>query len=91
MSILVAFSLKRQSYIKENSTQSHQVNLELRNKPHKKKLRELKLLSIENRLLGGQLIEVFKIMNGFDSIKFEDLFKRTIDKKKLEQIGLTPN
>ena len=52
---------------------------ELRNKSYEDRLRELKLPSLENRRLRGQLIEVFKIVNGFDNIKLEDLFERATD------------
>ena len=36
--------------------------------PYKERLRKLRLHSLEVRRLRGQLIEVFKILNGFDNV-----------------------
>ena len=41
----------------------------LRNYPYKERLKKLRLFSLEVRRLRGQLIEVFKILNGFDNVK----------------------
>lgn len=40
------------------------------NKTYEEIIRKLKLLSLENRKHRDRLIEVFKILNGFDNIKF---------------------
>lgn len=45
--------------------------------PYEERLHELKLLSLKNKWPGGQLIEVLKIIKGFDSMKYEDIFERT--------------
>ena len=41
----------------------------LRNYPYKERLKRLHLHSLEVRRVRGQLIEVFKILNGFDNVK----------------------
>ena len=43
----------------------------LRNKPYEKRL-ELNLYSLSKRRLRGDLIEVFKIVSGFDNININD-------------------
>ena len=47
----------------------------LRNKPYLVRLKELKLYHLEIRRLRGNLIEVFKILNGLVEIKPEHLFQ----------------
>ena len=46
----------------------------LRNLPYLERLKELKLYPLEIRRIRGDLIEVFKIMNGLVEMKPEDLF-----------------
>lgn len=53
------YFLKRDSCIRENSTQSHKLISELQNKPYEETLCEIKLLSLEDRRLRGKLIKVF--------------------------------
>ena len=51
----------------------------LRHLPYEDRLRELKLLTVRNRVLRGDLIETFKILTGkinLDSTKF---FERNTD------------
>ena len=47
----------------------------LRNEPYMVRLKELKLYPLEIRRLRGDLIEVFKIMNGLVEMKPEHLFQ----------------
>ena len=48
---------------------------ELRHKSYEDRLRELKLFSLENRRLRGQLIEVFKLLRGFDNVDYTSMFQ----------------
>ena len=52
---------------------------ELRNKTYETRLKELNLLSLKDRRLRGQLIEVFKILNGFDKLNVNSLFELAPD------------
>ena len=47
----------------------------LRHKSYPERLEELDLFSLESRRLRGQLIEVFKILRGFDNVDFRNLFE----------------
>ncbi|KAK3887290.1 hypothetical protein Pcinc_008554 [Petrolisthes cinctipes] len=47
----------------------------LRHKSYKDRLVELDLFSLETRRLRGQLIEVFKILRGFDNVVYRDIFQ----------------
>ena len=48
---------------------------ELRNKSYEERLAELNLFSLETRRLRGQLIEVFKILRGFDDVDYRSMFQ----------------
>ena len=47
----------------------------LRHKRYPDRLRELDLFSLETRRLRGQLIEVFKILRGFDNVDYREIFQ----------------
>ena len=47
---------------------------ELRGKPYEQRLRDLGIHSLETRRLRGNLIETFKILNGFENLNYEKLF-----------------
>ena len=47
---------------------------ELRHLSYPSRLEELNLFSLETRRLRGQLIEVFKILNGFDNVDYSEMF-----------------
>lgn len=57
------------------------------NKPYEERLRELKSPFLENRQVRNQLNEVFKMINGFDNLKFKNLFESNIN-KRFKQIGI---
>jgi len=48
---------------------------ELRHMSYADRLKELNLFSLETRRLRGQLIEVFKILRGFDNVDYRCLFQ----------------
>ena len=47
----------------------------IRHKRYEDRLAELDLFSLETRRLRGQLIEVFKILRGFDNVDYRDIFQ----------------
>ena len=47
---------------------------ELKSKSYSERLKALDMFSLEYRLLRGDLIEVFKIINGIDKINYKDMF-----------------
>ena len=47
----------------------------IRHKSYPERLEELDLFSLESRRLRGQLIEVFKILRGFDNVDYRNLFE----------------
>ena len=47
----------------------------IRNRSYEDRLRELNLFTLEQRRLRGQLIEVFKILRGFDNVDYRNLFE----------------
>ena len=47
----------------------------IRHKSYPERLEALDLFSLESRRLRGQLIEVFKILRGFDNVDFRNLFE----------------
>ena len=47
----------------------------IRHLSYENRLKELDLFSLETRRLRGQLIEVFKILQGFDCVDYTDIFK----------------
>ena len=47
----------------------------IRHMRYEDRLAELDLFSLETRRLRGQLIEVFKILRGFDSVDYRDIFQ----------------
>ena len=47
----------------------------IRHKSYPERLEELDLFSLESRRLRGQLIEVFKILRGFDNVDHRNLFE----------------
>ena len=49
---------------------------EIRDLPYEVRLRELGLPSLLERRVRGDMIEVFKIVNGFENIDSEQFFKR---------------
>ena len=49
----------------------------LRSKPYHDRLEELKLYSLEQRRLRGDLIEAYKILNGLEGIEESKLFQRS--------------
>ncbi|KAF2350635.1 hypothetical protein FHG87_018608 [Trinorchestia longiramus] len=49
---------------------------ELRNLSYERRLLHLKLISLEQRRLRGQLIETFKYLNGLNNVTLEGLFER---------------
>ena len=44
------------------------------NLPYKERLKELKLTTLEDRRIRGDLIEVFKIVNGLEGLNYEQFF-----------------
>ncbi|XP_072040383.1 uncharacterized protein [Amphiura filiformis] len=73
----------------------------LREKPYQERLQELHLYPLEVRRLRGDLIEVFKILNGLEDIKPEELYRhqgtqlQTLQetapqRPKLEEVFLLP-
>ncbi|XP_072023445.1 uncharacterized protein [Amphiura filiformis] len=48
----------------------------LREKPYQERLEEFNLYPLEVRRLRGDLIEVFKILNGLEDIRPEELFTK---------------
>ena len=54
---------------------------ELRNRSYEDRLRELNLFSLEQRRLRGQLIEVFKILRGFDNVDCTTMFTLSEDRR----------
>ena len=48
----------------------------LRNLPYDERLKRLDMFSLKKRRIRGDLIEVFKILNGFDNINPDSLFQR---------------
>ena len=47
----------------------------IRHKRYEERLAALDLFSLETRRLRGQLIEVFKILRGFDNVDYRDIFQ----------------
>ena len=47
----------------------------IRNRSYEDRLRELNLFTLEQRRLRGQLIEVFKILRGFDNVDYRNMFE----------------
>ena len=48
---------------------------ELRHLSYESRLERLNLFSLETRRLRGQLIEVFKILRGFDNVDYREMFQ----------------
>lgn len=96
--VLFLFPPQRHSYIRNNSTQCHQViHLELCYKQYKESLQDFKLLSLENKCFRSKLIYIYiniilKITNDFDNIKLENLFpklkKILLSKTILKQMAI---
>ena len=61
---------------------------EIRDLPYEVRLRELGLPSLLERRVRGDMIEVFKIVNGFENIDSEQFFKR-VEVRDLHSDGPT--
>ena len=55
----------------------------LKNKPYEKRFTELNLFSLSKRRMRGDLIEMFKLIKGFDNINAEDYL--TFDRSNISR------
>ena len=65
---------------------------ELRNKLYEERLKALNLFRLERRCLRGDMIEVYKMLKGFDRLNIDNLFKiDTKDKTRGIKLKLKGN